>query len=131
MNLEIIKIASDTSNFKKLLNYTHSAKMKNPMCGDEIVFKLKINKKTIEKICYEGKFCVYCQASAETLSKIFTKKEKKNITSSLRSLIDLEKFEKTNNNKKLAKIFNSKNLKRKECIYLPVSTLMKALNIDI
>ena len=131
MNLEIIKIASDTSNFKKLENYTHSAKMKNPMCGDQISMKIKVNKNKIEKICYEGKFCIYCQASASTLAKIFTKKNKQHIISLLRALVNFENFEISKKDKYLVKIFNSKNIKRKECIYLPVSTLIKALKLNI
>ena len=43
MDLDILKIASDTKNMKKLENFTHSALKKNPMCGDFI--KLKINLK--------------------------------------------------------------------------------------
>ena len=36
MDLEIIKIASNTENNKILKNHTHSSKMKNSICGDEM-----------------------------------------------------------------------------------------------
>ena len=36
MDLEIIKIASNTDNNNILKDYTHIAKHKNPLCGDEI-----------------------------------------------------------------------------------------------
>ena len=43
MDLHILKIASDTSNMKKLSYFTHSAKTRNPMCGDNITFKINLN----------------------------------------------------------------------------------------
>ena len=131
MNLEILKIASDTTNFKKLNKYTHSAKYKNSMCGDEITVKININNKIIDKIGYEGNFCVYCQASAETLARIFTKKEKNFIVSSLKSLIEIDNLKSLEKNKNFGKVFNIKNIKRKKCIYLPVNALIKALRINI
>ena len=43
MDLEIIKIASNTDNNNILEDYTHIAKHKNPLCGDEIIIYLKLN----------------------------------------------------------------------------------------
>ena len=45
MDLDILKIASDTKNMKKLENFTHSALKKNPMCGDYIKLKINLKKK--------------------------------------------------------------------------------------
>ena len=42
MDLDILKIASDTKNMKKLENFTHSALKKNPMCGDYIKLSFKV-----------------------------------------------------------------------------------------
>ena len=36
MNLEILKLASNTENHKIVTNFSHSAKQKNPICGDEM-----------------------------------------------------------------------------------------------
>ena len=47
MNLEILKIASNTKNFKDIKKYTHHSKSKNPLCGDEIHIKLVINDQKI------------------------------------------------------------------------------------
>ena len=44
MNLDILKIASDTKNNKSIKNYTHHSKLKNSMCGDEIQIDLVIKK---------------------------------------------------------------------------------------
>ena len=42
MDLKILEIASDTENNKNIKNYTHAAKSKNPLCGDEIQIELVI-----------------------------------------------------------------------------------------
>ena len=68
MNLEILKIATNTKNFKDIKKYSHYSKSKNPLCGDEIHIKLVINKKKIVDFGYQGKSCIYCQATASILS---------------------------------------------------------------
>ena len=45
MDLKIIEIASDNKNQKIIKVYTHSSKLKNSICGDEIHIKLNIKKK--------------------------------------------------------------------------------------
>ena len=75
MELNILKIASDTSHNKILNNFTHRAYKKNPMCGDYIIFKIYMKKQIIEDISYETKSCIYCQASASLISKHFLKKK--------------------------------------------------------
>ena len=47
MELNILKIASDTSHNKILNNFTHRAYKKNPMCGDYIIFKIYMKKQII------------------------------------------------------------------------------------
>ena len=68
MNLEILKIASNTKNFKDIKKYTHHSKSKNPLCGDEIHIKLVISDQKIIDFGYQGKSCIYCQATASILS---------------------------------------------------------------
>ena len=68
MDLKILKLASDTKHQKKLSDFTHNSKAKNPLCGDEIQLFFKINKGKITKVSYQGKNCVYCQASANLIS---------------------------------------------------------------
>ena len=58
MDLEIIKIASDTKNFKDVENYTNCSSSKNPLCGDEIHIKLIIKNQKIVKFGYQGNSCV-------------------------------------------------------------------------
>ena len=132
MNLDILKIASDTNNNKSIKNYTHHSKLKNSMCGDEMQIDLVIKKNKIVDFGYQGKSCVYCQASASLLSKISMNKNK----SKINELCDDAKhyFEGNVENiekkwKSLNKIFNDKNLSRKECILLPFKTLALVLGI--
>ena len=131
MNLDILKIASDTNNNKSIKNYTHHSKLKNSMCGDEMQIDLVIKKNKIVDFGYQGKSCVYCQASASLLSKISMNKNK----SKINELCDDAKhyFEGNVENiekkwKSLNKIFNDKNLSRKECILLPFKTIKKTVS---
>ncbi len=68
MDIEILKIASDTKNHKVLDKCTHKAKQKNSMCGDEMDVSVKIVKDQILDFGYQCKSCIFCQASASVLS---------------------------------------------------------------
>ena len=130
MDLEILKIASNTENNKIIKNSTHSSKHKNPLCGDEMEISLEINDNKIQNFGYQCKSCIYCQASASLLSKL-------SINQSLEKIKEINSFVVkffTNTNlkfskewKQFEKIFNKKNISRKECILLPFKTLTKAL----
>ena len=131
MDLKILEIASDTENNKNIKNYTHSAKSKNPICGDEIQIKLVIEDEKLVDFGYQGKSCVYCQATASLLSKNLINSKKNKIN----ELCDFAKsyFNKKNENidrkwSFLSKLFNHNNLSRKECILLPFKTLKKIVS---
>ena len=76
---EIIKIASDTSNYgiKRKSNYV--ATSKNRICGDRITVEVEISNNIIKKMYYETESCIFCQASASLLSKIIKGKSIKAI----------------------------------------------------
>ena len=60
MNLKILKLASDTKHQKKLSDFTHNPKAKNPLCGDEIQLFFKINKgKNFNKCLDCNNYCRY------------------------------------------------------------------------
>ena len=131
MDLDILKIASDTNNNKPLENHTHYSKLKNSLCGDEIKIKLVIRDDKIIDFGYQGKSCIYCQASASLLSKISinNKKTKLNeLCNDAKSYFegDFEIIKKKWIS--LNKLFKDKNLKRKECILLPFKTLKKIVS---
>ena len=131
MDLEILKIASDTNNCKSIKNHTHISKLKNPLCGDEIQIELIMEKNKIIDFGYQGKSCIYCNASANLLSKISIN-EKKN---KLNKLCDDAKSYFDENSKTiekkslfLKKLFKKKNFSRKECILLPFKALKKIVS---
>ena len=131
MDLEILRIASDNNHNKFIQNHTHHSKLKNPLCGDEMQINLIIDEERIIDFGYQGKCCVYCQASASLLSKISINKKK----SKINELCDDAKsfFEGDNEiiKKKwrlMHKLFKSKNKGRKECILLPFKTMKKIVS---
>ena len=130
MDLEILKIAADTKNNKEIKNFTHKSKHKNPLCGDEMEISVIVKNEKILDIGYQCKSCIYCQASASLLSKLSMNKSIEKIRE-INSLV--EKFFKNTNLKfskewkQFEKLFNKKNISRKECILLPFKTLTKAL----
>ena len=68
MDLEILKIASNTENHKIINDHTHKSKQKNPLCGDEMEISLKVRNQKIVDFGYQCKSCIYCQASVSLLS---------------------------------------------------------------
>ena len=130
MDLEILKIASNTENHKILDNFSHSSKQKNPLCGDEMLISLKVSNNKILDFGYQCKSCIYCQASVSALSRV-------SINNSIDKIKELVSFTETffsdDKNtfpkewKIFNKLFNKKNVSRKECLMLPFKTLAKAL----
>ena len=130
MDLEILQIAADTKNNKDIKNFTHKSKYKSKMCGDEIEISLIIKDQKILDMGYQCKSCIYCQASASLLSKL-------SINKSLMKINDLIEFVDNffkNTNLKFSKewkafekLFDKKNISRKDCILLPFKTVTKAL----
>ena len=130
MDLEILKIASNTDNNKVLNNHTHHSKLKNPICGDEMQISVKVVKNNIVDFGYQCKSCVYCQASVSLLSRNSINKTILNVKNLLK--ISETFFEKKNTAftkewSEFNKIFNRQNVSRKECLLLPFKTLAKAL----
>ena len=130
MDIEILKIAANTNNNKDIKNFTHKSKNKNPLCGDEMEISLIVKNRKISKIGYQSTSCIYCQASASLLSKLSINKSLEKINE-LSTFVE-RYFKNTNLKftkewKQLEKIFNKKNIPRKECILLPFKTITKAL----
>ena len=130
MDIKILQIAADTKNNKEIKNFTHKSKNKNPLCGDEIEISLIVKNKKILDLGYQCKSCIYCEASASLLSKLVIKKSLDKINE---LSIFVNDFFKENNSKfskewkPFEKLFDKKNISRKECILLPFKTLSKAL----
>ena len=131
MDLEVLNIAADTANNRDVKNRTHVSKLKNSMCGDEIQIELILKNEKILDFGYQGKSCVYCQASASLLSKISINNQKEKIN----DLCDrAESY--FNDDVKIAdkkwislkKLIKKKNINKKDCILLPFKTLKKIVS---
>ena len=132
MDLEILQIAADTKNNKDIKNFTHKSKYKSNMCGDEIEISLIVKDQKILDMGYQCKSCIYCQASASLLSKLSINKSLIKVN----ELIEFVNIFFKNTNLKFnkewklfEKLFDKKNISRKECILLPFKTVTKALKL--
>ena len=132
MDLEILQIAADTKNNKDIKNFTHKSKYKSQMCGDEIEISLVVKNQKILDMGYQCKSCIYCQASASLLSKLSINKSLIKVN----ELIEFVNIFFKNTNlkfnkewKPFEKLFDKKNISRKECILLPFKTVTKALKL--
>ena len=135
MDLEILKIASDTKNHKVIKDHTHKSKNKNPLCGDEMEISVIVKNDKIIDFGYQCKSCIYCQASVSLLSRKVIQLPLEKILNLLSNAeflfdenFDLSKKKNINELKDFKKIINPKNISRKECLLLPFKTLSKALN---
>ena len=132
MDLRILEIASHTENNKIIENFTHKSKNKNPLCGDEMEISLIVEEDVVKDLGYQCKSCVYCQASVSLLSrKIKDKKieEIKEFIGNGEKLFEDAKVTIEKHWKDFKEISDKKNLSRKECLLLPLRTVLKALKI--
>ena len=132
MDLKILQIASNTENNKIIDNFTHRSKNKNPICGDEMEISLIVENDKVIDMGYQCKSCVYCQASVSLLSqKIKNKKleEIRKFVVSCENIFENTKTVVEKNWKDFLKLFDKKNVSRKECLLLPLRTVLKALKI--
>ena len=128
---EIIRIASNTENHGTLDNHTHFSKLKNSICGDDMKIWLIVENIKITNFKYECESCIYCQASVSLLSR----KAKNKLIEKVKNFAQQANgyFDKSVNSlgkewKEFDKIITKNNISRKECLLLPVNTMLDALN---
>ena len=132
MDLKILQIASNTENNKLIKDHTHKATHKNSICGDQMEISLKIKKNKIIDFGYQCKSCIYCQASVSLLSGNSINKSVDSIKNLLNLTENLFEDDLANIPKEwniFKKIFNKKNIARKDCLLLPFKTVSKALKL--
>ena len=132
MDLRILEIASHTDNNKILEKATHYSKNKNPICGDEMEISLIVKDNLVKDMGYQCKSCVYCQASVSLLSRKIKNRniqEIKEFIGNSEKIFDDVKTELEKNWKDFKEILDKKNFSRKECLLLPLRTVLKALKI--
>ena len=96
----------------------------------EISLKVKENK--IVDFGYQCKSCVYCQASVSLLSSNSINKPVESIKSILNVIETFFEDNLTNIPKEwkiFKKIFDKKNIARKDCLLLPFKAVSKALKL--
>ena len=49
---------------------SHGAEGHNPLCGDHLILKLRLNQDVIEDIGFQGSGCAICTASASTMTEV-------------------------------------------------------------
>ena len=133
MDLRILEIASNTDNNKILDKLTHKSKNKNPLCGDEMEISLIVKNNKVIDMGYQCKSCVYCQASVSLLSQNIKNKNLEEIKELINTCENIFENTKTILEQKwqnFKEIFNKKNISRKECLLLPMRTVLKALKLQ-
>ena len=128
---EIIKIASDTSNYGIKNNSNLIATSKNKICGDKITIEIELYKNKIERMYYETESCIFCQASASLLSSLIKKTNIENLRNDVNELIISHKNKKIvlkRKYKSFRKLFQEKYKERFHCILLPFNALIKVVN---
>ncbi len=127
---EIIKIASNTCNVGLTNKYSFKSIKKNSICGDLIKIELIASNSKINSMKYETESCIYCEASASLLAKSIKNLPVRIIIKELNNLKDGFKNKMNCNfSKKFNKfkfLINKKNLKRINCILLPIDAVLKA-----
>ena len=128
---EIIRIASNTENHGALGAHTHFSKLKNSICGDDMKVYLIVKNDKITNFKYECESCIYCQASVSLLSR----KAKNKLIEKVKGFSQQAKgcFDKSANSfdkewKEFDKIMTKNNISRKECLLLPINTMLDALS---
>ena len=128
---EIIKVASNTENHGALDNHTHFSKLKNSICGDDMKIYLIVENNKITNFKYECESCIYCQASVSLLSrkaKNILIEKVKNFAQQADSYFDKNTNSFDKEWKEFDKIMTKNNISRKECLLLPINTMLDALN---
>jgi len=132
MDLKILEIASNTENSRVIDNYTHKSKNKNPICGDEMEISLIVENNKVTDMGYQCKSCVYCQASVSLLSQKIKNKNLEEIKKFLETsegMFENTKLVLEKKWKDFIELLNKNNLSRKECLLLPMRTVLKALKL--
>ena len=132
MDLKILEIASNTENNKILNKHTHKSKNKNPLCGDEMEISLIVKNNKVVDVGYQCKSCIYCQASVSLLSQNIKNKnldEIKDLINICENIFENTKIIIEKKWMSFKELFNKKNISRKECLLLPMRTVLKALKL--
>lgn len=65
----ILELYKHPKNFGHLDESTHSKRMYNPLCGDDITIDMIVKKGTVTTVMFHGESCAICRASASLLTE--------------------------------------------------------------
>ena len=120
-------------NFYKMKNATQQLKGFNPLCGDQITIYLKINKKNIKDISFQGSGCAISKASASLMTLTLKGKTKTEIKKIFKEFEQLIKNGQGPSS--LGKLLSFAGLhkfpSRFKCAFLAWSTLAELLQIKL
>ena len=125
---KIIQIAANTKYFGLKNKSTYKIKLKNKLCGDEII--IEINK-NLNEIRFETQSCIFTQASAAVLANNFSEVCKYGVRDILEIIKKKLAGKKVNiplNIKELNYLAQQDHKIRKECIALPFNAVIKLIN---
>jgi nitrogen fixation NifU-like protein len=103
------------------------------MCGDVMEISLLVKNNKVIDMGYQCKSCVYCQASVSLLSQNIKNKNLEEIKELINTCENIFENTKVILEKKwqiFKEIFDKKNISRKECLLLPMRTVLKALKLQ-
>ena len=132
INSKIIKIASFSNNIGLKNKYTHRSSIKNSLCGDFIKTEFIVNKRKIVSMRYETESCVLCEASASLFSR---KIKNTKISDLVKYVNEFKKLSKNKNIKLPTKfkdyksLIDPSNIKRLNCVILPMEAFLKAFKM--
>jgi len=120
-------------NFYKMKNAPQQLKGFNPLCGDQITIYLKMNKKTIKDISFQGSGCAISKASASLMTLTLKGKNKTEIKKIFKQFEQLIK--KGQDNSSLGKLSSFAGLykfpSRFKCAFLAWATLAEIIQIKL
>ena len=67
---QILALARSARQGFSVSNPTHSAKLKNPVCGDEVTLEIRIKDDVIKEIGMKVQGCALCEAGAGLFAKL-------------------------------------------------------------
>ena len=89
IDLKIINIAANTTNYGLKKNSTHYASCRNKICGDKIKVEVNFNGTKIKNMRYETDSCIFCQASASVLSRVIKSIPIKNLRNEILNMYSI------------------------------------------
>ena len=126
IDLKIINLAANTTNYGLKKNSTHYASCRNKICGDKIKVEVTSNGIKVKDMRYETDSCIFCQASASTLASIAKNTNFSDLKKNLSKYLNFsKKVPKKFNN--LTYLLKEKYMNRKDCILLPFKAFYKAI----